>query len=207
VLFGSFQASLDQLDIPLRSRDAFLRLLLKGMQDVNHASKLDGVDGAVGIAIEVIDDFKDTPATKPLQRLRGWVLVSMLGVIDRLSPGGHLSGIPASRLWTKLSTQPAFACPSPSIIAVLVKPLRCDVRRGLHQLPWRRPRFVLERKITEPLPRGRRLVTLEHAGNYIAKLPKAEHIMPEWQAAVEGPDPGCDVGWTDDVCASGSWGR
>jgi hypothetical protein len=26
-----------------------------------------------------------------------------------------------------------------------------------------------------PLPRGRQLVTLEHVGNYITKLPKAEH--------------------------------
>jgi hypothetical protein len=35
------------------------------------------------------------------------------------------------------------------------------------------------------LPRGRRLVTLEDAGSYITKLPKAEHMTPEWQAAVE----------------------
>jgi len=36
-----------------------------------------------------------------------------------------------------------------------------------------------------PLPRGRRLVTLEDAGNYITKLPKAEHEAREWQAAME----------------------
>jgi hypothetical protein len=35
------------------------------------------------------------------------------------------------------------------------------------------------------LPRGRRLVTLEDAGNYVTKLPKAEHAAPEWQAAME----------------------
>src|SRR5258708_31302054 len=34
-----------------------------------------------------------------------------------------------------------------------------------------------------PLPRGRRLVTLEDAGRYITKLPKAEHEAAEWQAA------------------------
>ena len=33
------------------------------------------------------------------------------------------------------------------------------------------------------LPGGRKLVTLEDAGNYITKLPKAEHSVPEWQAA------------------------
>jgi hypothetical protein len=36
-----------------------------------------------------------------------------------------------------------------------------------------------------PLPRGRRLIALEDAGNYIAKLPKAEHEAQEWQAAME----------------------
>jgi len=36
-----------------------------------------------------------------------------------------------------------------------------------------------------PLPRGRRLVTLEDASNYITKLPKAEHEAKEWQTAME----------------------
>jgi hypothetical protein len=36
-----------------------------------------------------------------------------------------------------------------------------------------------------PLPRGRQLVTLKDAANYIQKLPKAEQHLDEWQAAVE----------------------
>jgi len=36
-----------------------------------------------------------------------------------------------------------------------------------------------------PLPRGRYLVTLENAGNYITKLPKVEHETQEWLAAME----------------------
>jgi hypothetical protein len=36
-----------------------------------------------------------------------------------------------------------------------------------------------------PLPRGRQFVTLKDAGNYITKLPKAEHEAPEWLAAME----------------------
>jgi hypothetical protein len=36
-----------------------------------------------------------------------------------------------------------------------------------------------------PLPRDRYLVTLGDAGNYITKLPKAEHEAAEWQAAME----------------------
>jgi hypothetical protein len=44
-----------------------------------------------------------------------------------------------------------------------------------------------KRRFDEPisLPRGRQLVTLRDAGNYIAKLPKAEHEAEEWQAAME----------------------
>src|SRR6202051_1359901 len=36
-----------------------------------------------------------------------------------------------------------------------------------------------------PLPRGRQLVTLQDAGTFITKLPKAEHDAPDWQAAME----------------------
>jgi hypothetical protein len=36
-----------------------------------------------------------------------------------------------------------------------------------------------------PLPRGRRLVTLEDAAKYIQKLPATEQQIAEWQAAVE----------------------
>jgi hypothetical protein len=44
-----------------------------------------------------------------------------------------------------------------------------------------------KRRFEDPisLPRGRRLVTLGDAGNYITKLPKAEHEAQEWQAAME----------------------
>lgn len=44
-----------------------------------------------------------------------------------------------------------------------------------------------KRLFEDPIPasRGRKLVTLEDAGNYITKLPKAEHEAAEWQAAAE----------------------
>jgi hypothetical protein len=35
------------------------------------------------------------------------------------------------------------------------------------------------------LPRGRQLVTLEDAADYIMKLPKAEQKLEEWQTATE----------------------
>jgi len=36
-----------------------------------------------------------------------------------------------------------------------------------------------------PLPRGRQLVTLKDAGEYITKLPMTEHDASEWLAAME----------------------
>jgi hypothetical protein len=43
------------------------------------------------------------------------------------------------------------------------------------------------RRFDEPisLPRGRQLITLKDAANYIQKLPKAEQDLEEWQAAAE----------------------
>ena len=35
------------------------------------------------------------------------------------------------------------------------------------------------------LPNGRQLMTLMDAGDYITELPKAEHSLAEWQAAME----------------------
>jgi hypothetical protein len=45
---------------------------------------------------------------------------------------------------------------------------------------WKRP-------FDDPidLPRGRQLVSLEDAGNYITKIPKAEHATAEWQTAMQ----------------------
>ena len=42
-------------------------------------------------------------------------------------------------------------------------------------------------RATSPIvpPKGKPLVTLKDAANYIQKLPKAEQDLEEWQAAVE----------------------
>src|SRR5580692_5314892 len=67
-------------------------------------------------------------------------------------------------------------------------------KNGRHHLTtdkggWRRP---FDDPI--PLPRGRQLVTLEDAGNYITKLPKAGHGIAEWQAAMECLIPVAETG-------------
>ena len=64
--------------------------------------------------------------------------------------------------------------------------------RGERMPPDRKPQRALvanrgwKRSFEDPIPllRGRQLVTLEDAGNYITKLPRAEHEAAEWQAAM-----------------------
>jgi hypothetical protein len=50
----------------------------------------------------------------------------------------------------------------------------------VNSCPWDQPFY-------DPieLPKGKKLVTLREAANYIMKLPKAEHDAAEWQAAME----------------------
>src|SRR5258706_11990591 len=50
-----------------------------------------------------------------------------------------------------------------------------------------RPNKAWQRHCDDPIPfpRRRQLVTLEDAGKYITRLPKAEHKAAEWQAAME----------------------
>jgi hypothetical protein len=56
---------------------------------------------------------------------------------------------------------------------------------GLRPTPMREKGWSREFNDPVELPRGRKLVTLEDAGNYITKLPKAEHSAPEWQDAMQ----------------------
>jgi hypothetical protein len=49
------------------------------------------------------------------------------------------------------------------------------------------------------LPKGKPLVTLRDAANYITKLPKAEHEAEEWQAALEAFASSCSGKRANDV--------
>jgi hypothetical protein len=51
------------------------------------------------------------------------------------------------------------------------------------------------------MPNGRKLVTLQDAGDYITKLPKAEHSAPEWQDADGSPAARRNARRTDDAGA------
>ena len=55
----------------------------------------------------------------------------------------------------------------------------CSARRGCIMADW-----THEFDEPIPVPKGRQIVTLRDAGDYVAKLPKAEHMTAEWQAAM-----------------------
>jgi hypothetical protein len=76
--------------------------------------------------------------------------------------------------FAKAASHPAWASP-PHVI--FRWSLLCTWR---NPVGWKRP-------FDEPiaLPRGRQLISLEDAGDYITKIPKAEHEAPEWHAAME----------------------
>src|SRR6476620_2053565 len=83
---------------------------------------------------------------------------------SRRARGGDLISVPSLR---------------PKSVDAVPKARNRHLTRGANQ-GWKR-RF--DEPI--PLPRGRQLVTLEDAGNYITKLAKAEHEAQKWQAAME----------------------
>lgn len=85
MLLGSLETRPDQRDLVSWGGNALLRFLLKRMEHVNDPKKLDRIDDAVGIAIEVVDDFEHATATKSLQGLGGGMLGTALSIVDRLA--------------------------------------------------------------------------------------------------------------------------
>jgi len=81
------------------------------------------------------------------------------------------------------SAFPISSRDSPARRAVARAPTFGPIGSRLMRMPdkgWRR-------RFDDPisLPRGRQLVTLQDAGNYITKLPKDAHATAEWQTAME----------------------
>lgn len=50
--------------------------------NIDSLRETDGVDGAISVPIEIIDHFKDAPASETLESFGGRVLVSVLGGVD-----------------------------------------------------------------------------------------------------------------------------
>jgi hypothetical protein len=76
--FGFTEPPRDQIEIMLCGCDAMRGLLLKTGWHINRASEPDGIYGAVGIAIVLLDDLQNScPAESP-QRFRPRWLSTML---------------------------------------------------------------------------------------------------------------------------------
>jgi hypothetical protein len=54
------RAQFDKLNVLLGSGDALLRLLLESVQHIHHSGKTHGINGPVGVAVEIIDQLQDS---------------------------------------------------------------------------------------------------------------------------------------------------
>src|SRR3546814_20344630 len=74
-----------QVDLLSRRLDPLLRLLLEGMQNIDPVRELHRVDGAIGIAVIVIDYLEHASAAEPGERLGGIMLATGLGEVESVS--------------------------------------------------------------------------------------------------------------------------
>ena len=62
VSFGYLQPRFDYFNVAPRRLTPLLRLLLKGVKDINHPGKANRVNGSISIAILIIDNFQNAAA-------------------------------------------------------------------------------------------------------------------------------------------------
>jgi hypothetical protein len=67
--FGLGQTLMDKVEIALRSRNAALRFLLEGVQDIDRFGAADGINSTPRVAAVVCDYFKHRPSAKAFQWL------------------------------------------------------------------------------------------------------------------------------------------
>ena len=75
--FGCFQPLLDEINVALGCFDAAFRFLFERVQHIDSRTKANGVNGAVSVPVEILDEFNRT-ATEAFQQLRGWRMLSEL---------------------------------------------------------------------------------------------------------------------------------
>jgi len=83
---GVAEASPYQVKVTLRGLDALLRLLLEGVQNVDALGKAHRVNGPVGVAVEILDQFHCTTA-EAFEQLCGWRIKPNLGKIQGKAEG------------------------------------------------------------------------------------------------------------------------
>src|SRR5207247_1966774 len=85
ILLGSSEPLLDEIQILLGCLDALLRLLLKDVKHVDCVGELHGVNGAVGVPVEVFDELEYACSSVAPERLRVLVLPSQLSDEQRMT--------------------------------------------------------------------------------------------------------------------------
>jgi len=67
MILRSLKSHPDQIDVALRGSDASSRLFLKAVQNINGTTEANGISGAVGIRIEILNQLKDSGTSKALE--------------------------------------------------------------------------------------------------------------------------------------------
>jgi len=83
ILSGSLEPLFDQAQVGFRESDALLGFFLKGVEYVYDSGEANGVDGAIGVTIEIVHDLQHASAIKPLERFGVWCLTAQLRIPQR----------------------------------------------------------------------------------------------------------------------------
>ena len=87
------QTLLDKIHVLFRHLDARGRLLLKGVQDIDHTVKLDRVNSAVGIRLVAVSNLLHRGGAKAFEGLYGRIVFAPLRGVK------GLSDVPSHRCW------------------------------------------------------------------------------------------------------------
>jgi hypothetical protein len=83
LFFGSLEARSNQVQISFRGLDTRFRFLLEYVQDIHVASESNGIDSPICVAVEIIDNFKNSRTAETPKGFRGAVLSSLLCHVKR----------------------------------------------------------------------------------------------------------------------------
>ena len=84
---GHRQPLSDQLDVPLRGRNAPRRLLLKGVQYIDASAKLYGINTSECTTSVILHDLNDRGSSKAAQRLRQRMMPAAFRQVQRKPKG------------------------------------------------------------------------------------------------------------------------
>src|SRR6266478_5281831 len=98
-LLRDLESPLDKLDFLLRGRHALLRFLLESMKHEDRPGEFYGIDGSIGIALVILDDFQDSGAAESFGGLASacffphWACHKAKPIVRRTSMGKALRSL------------------------------------------------------------------------------------------------------------------